>query len=403
MLRPEQIINAKFTPISKGTYNADEVDSFLKAVAESYEESLNQNKELIKKISILADKIESYRNDEEAIKLALLDAHRMAETINKNANTKADDILTDAETRSKIILDGANRQANQSIEEAKGKAKEIIDNARTAVASLTERAQFETESTITAAQKKAEEIVAQAEAEGKAIIGSSKESFEFYSAELAKVKAETVKFKEAIQELCKGQLSLLDGMPEFIAAVNAVSAVADDVTVDEDVEAVEEASEAEIEVFPEIAEVSEEEIAEEESFEIDLPELQEDSEEDTDAEVVSADLTADDDSEDIIEEAEEPVAFVPEIINEDEEDDEDDLFSFIDDLKFDNISDSISSDIDDLLPEASETIVEADFDDDDDDDEFEGFKIDLDSIEDINSDADDEDDFVSLFDSMFDD
>lgn len=403
MLRPEQIINAKFTPINKGTYNADEVDSFLKAVAESYEESLNQNKELIKKISILADKIESYRNDEEAIKLALLDAHRMAETINKNANTKADDILTDAETRSKIILDGANRQANQSIEEAKGKAKEIIDNARTAVASLTERAQFETESTITAAQKKAEEIVAQAEAEGKAIIGSSKESFEFYSAELAKVKAETVKFKEAIQELCKGQLSLLDGMPEFIAAVNAVSAVADDVTVDEDVEAVEEASEAEIEVFPEIAEVSEEEIAEEESFEIDLPELQEDSEEDTDAEVVSADLTADDDSEDIIEEAEEPVAFVPEIINEDEEDDEDDLFSFIDDLKFDNISDSISSDIDDLLPEASEAIVEADFDDDDDDDEFEGFKIDLDSIENINSDADDEDDFVSLFDSMFDD
>ena len=124
MLRPEQIANVKFTPISKGTYNAEEVDAFLKTVADSYDESLNQNKELIKKISILADKIESYRNDEEAIKLALLDAHKMSETINKNAKTKADDILTDAETRSKIILDGANRQADQTIIEAKEKAKQ---------------------------------------------------------------------------------------------------------------------------------------------------------------------------------------------------------------------------------------------------------------------------------------
>jgi DivIVA domain-containing protein len=29
MLRTEQILNAKFTPVSKGTYNAEEVDSFL--------------------------------------------------------------------------------------------------------------------------------------------------------------------------------------------------------------------------------------------------------------------------------------------------------------------------------------------------------------------------------------
>lgn len=90
MLRTEQILNAKFTPVSKGTYSAEEVDSFLKTVAASYEESLGENRELIKKISILADKIESYRNDEEAIKLALLDAHKMAESITKNATDKAD-------------------------------------------------------------------------------------------------------------------------------------------------------------------------------------------------------------------------------------------------------------------------------------------------------------------------
>lgn len=393
MLKTEQILNAKFTPISKGTYNAEEVDAFLKSVAASYDESLNQNKELIKKISILADKIEAYRNDEEAIKLALLDAHRMSETINKNAKTKAEDILTDAETRSKIILDGANRQANQSIDEAREKAKEIVDNARNAVASLTERAQFETESTIKAAQKKAEEIVAQAEAEGKSIIGTSKESFEFYSAELAKVKAETVKFKETIQEICKGQLNLLDGMPEFIAAVNAVSAVADQ-------------TEDEVEVVSE--DVIEDVVEEESNIDFTIDDIIETSEDeddvdeyiDEDIESDSVEENDDSDSEIIIPE-ENPVAFVPESITEDEEyadnddDSDDDLFSFIEDIEFEEIPDSVSSDIDDLLPELS----------DDDSDNFEGFKIDLDSIEDINSDneADDEDDITSLFDSMFDD
>lgn len=396
MLRPEQITNAKFTPINKGTYSAEEVDAFLKTIADSYEESLNQNKELIKKISILADKIESYRNDEEAIKLALLDAHRMSETINKNAKTKADDILTDAETRSKIILDGATRQANQSIDEAREKAKEIVDNARTAVSSLTERAQVETETTIKAAQKKAAEIVAQAEAEGKEIIGNSKDSFEFYSAELAKVKAETLKFKETIQELCKGQLSLLDGMPEFIAAVNAVSAVAEQVPAEDDYEDIPEADN-------EIETVIPEETVEEE--EVIVPEITEETDEEEEADTEAE------------EETNEPVAFIPEIIAdtveetvpeaeenyeeeiateaEDDEDDEDDLFSFIDDIKFDDISGSISSDIDDLLPDVSV-----------DDEEFDGFKVDLDSIEDIDYSAktdDDDDDIASLFDSMFED
>lgn len=422
MLRPEQIVNAKFTPINKGTYSADEVDVFLKSVADSYEELIKQNKDLIKKISILADKIESYRNDEEAIKLALLDAHRMSETINKNAKTKADDILTDAETRSKIILDGATRQANQSVDEAREKAKEIVDNARTAVSSLTERAQVETESTIRAAQRKAAEIIVQAENEAKSIIGNSKESYEFYSNELAKVKAETVKFKESIQELCKGHLSLLEGMPEFIAAVNAVSAVAEQVPVEKDfedlpevindnAEIINEGVQAEEPIVEEIVvpetteEVSvepETEIAEEliEEPIAYVPEVIEEAEEDVVTEQES--VIEENAKESAFEEEqiiEEPVAeTVEEIVVPEIDEDDDDLFDLIDDIKFDNISDSISSDIDDLLPEIS-------FDAKDEEEDFDGFKVDLDTIEDINysGSSEDDDDIASLFDSMFED
>ena len=104
MLKTEQILNAKFTPVSKGTYNAEEVDSFLKVVAQSYDALTGEKNELIKKISILADKIESYRNDEEAIKRSLLDAHKMADTINKNATIKSDTLIGDAETRAQLIV-----------------------------------------------------------------------------------------------------------------------------------------------------------------------------------------------------------------------------------------------------------------------------------------------------------
>ena len=407
MLRTEQILNAKFTPVSRGTYNAEEVDAFLKTVAESYEESLNQNKELIKKISILADKIESYRNDEEAIKRSLLDAHRMADSINKEATDKADAKVQDAENRSKIILDGANRQSGQMIDEAREKAKEIVDNARTAVASLTERAQIETDNAIISAKNKAAEIVADAEAEGKKILGNSKESYEYYSAELAKVKEETAKFKEAIQNLCKGQLNLLDGIPEGFAA--AVAAVA---TAQVEPEVVEEPVAA-----PAVEEPAEEVVAVEEEAPAEsiipdaediLAQIEEESQiiyvpEEPEAEEIN--VIEEIEEIEVVEEASEPVEeiVIEEPVEVIEEDSDDDLFGFIDEIDFDN--ESIPSSLDDLIPSISVAAEEAE-EQQEEEEEFGGFKVDLDAIDGMGSQVDlddDDDDITSLFDSMFED
>lgn len=446
MLSTEQILNAKFTPVSKGTYSAEEVDAFLNTVAESYENSLNNNQELIKKISILADKIESYRNDEEAIKLALLDAHKMAENVNKTANEKAETLVSEAEGRAKIILDGANRQSAQMIDDAKEKAKEIVDNARTAVASLTERAQIETDNTIAEAKKKAAEIVANAEEKGREIIGTSKQSYEFYSAELEKIQDETSKFKATIEEICKGQLNLLGDIPGSFAAVvsaaasiPAVASVVAEEPAEE--EAVEETAEetAEVLAAEPVADAFDEIIEEinvsqpvEEIPEVDA-ETEAEPEEEHDASALALMAEINGLAADVMNVVEDPVYAEPvyeeEIGSEgdyvqqefvSEVDDDDDLFGMIDDVEFDNISepDSIPSSLDDLIPDvlfASEEKEEefaADFDDDfseelqleendDGDDEFRGFQIDLDSITD--DDDNDDDDITSLFDSLFDD
>lgn len=223
MLKTEQILNAKFTPISKGTYSAEEVDEFLRIVAQSYEQSQIEKNELIKKISILADKIESYRNDEEAIKLSLLDAHKMAESIGKSSREKAEALVAEAEKKASEIKADADFKAAQSINEAREQAKSIVDNAKTAVATLTERAQQETQRSIIAAQQKADEIVAEANKNGEEIIGNSKQAYLYYSSEFAKLKDEVAKYKTTVSALCNSQLGLLSSIPqvEFEVSVPA--------------------------------------------------------------------------------------------------------------------------------------------------------------------------------------
>ena len=436
MLKTEQILNAKFTPVSKGTYNAEEVDAFLKAVAQSYETLNGEKAELLKKISILADKIESYRNDEEAIKLALLDAHRMAETISKNAQIKSDTLIGDAETRSQLIVDGANRQSAKLIEEARGQAKELVDNARTAVNSLTERAQAETDATLAAAKEKAAQIVADATAEGEKIVGNSKKLYEYYSAETAKLQASAESFKAAMAAICNDQLGLLDSVPAIESALEIITA--DEPEVAEEV--IEEAAVEEV-IEPEVTEKEEKivselpfgqslmaeienEIAAIEDSVAPAAELNEEFEAPADELEEETEVSADE-----IEEEAEQVVYVPEepetaeeTVSEQpaEESEIDDLFSLIDDMNFEDISspDSVAANIDDILPvqapvvindvedqdesDDEDFIVENDVDDVDEDDVFEGFKIDLDSIGGDDNGSDD-DDLTSLFDSLFDD
>ena len=383
MLKPEQIVNAKFTPVSKGTYSAEEVDAFLKTVASEYEKSLAEKAELIKKISILADKIESYRSDEEAIKLALLDAHKMAESVSKTAKNKADETVAEAETKSKAIVDGANRQSAQLIDEARTQARDIVDNAKNAVASLTERAQNETNRTINAARSKAAEIIAAAENRGKAIIGNSRDEYTKYIAAIEEAKKDAAIFKQTLADLCRKELEQVEALPDDCIIV--AEDVGDDVPLCD-----EPAAEIAEELTVEAAEV--EETVEEKPAEPTIPAEAVFEPEAAKEEEATEESEPEQPAEEEIPQVEAAV-YVPEQPKEAEaeeqeiEEDFDDLFSLIDSTD----SENIAADIDDVLPEATEDEVAA-----------EGFKVDLDEIADAEEDDDDDDDDISsLFDSLF--
>lgn len=401
MLKPEQIINAKFTPVSKGTYSSEEVDAFLKTVASEFEKSQAEKNELLKKISILADKIESYRSDEEAIKLALLDAHKMADSVNKTAKAKADEVVSDAEVKSKAIVDGANRQASQLIEEARGQARDIVDNAKNAVASLTERAQAETDRAVSSARAKANEIIAAAQSKSKDIIGNSREEFLKYSAAIEQAKKEAAEFKATLIELCKNELEKVEALPEDCVIVASDAGDNETVFAEKEVktETVERIT-VEIEEEKEIPEVEESaSLPDEVIFEPEIPAESEAAEEAEEALVSEQEPVTSAQTVYVPEQPEEEV-LVPET-----QDDEglDDLFSLIEDTQDDEAAD-IAADIDDFLPEITpvETVAE-EAQPAEAEEEFDGFKVNLDEIADDGDTDDDEDDddISSLFDSLF--
>ena len=140
MLTPAKIKNHHFEAAGRNAYKADSVDSFFEEVAASYEQMFRENGEMYKKISLLAERLEEYRNDEDNIRNALLTAQRMSEQIQREAREKADTLVSEAQARAVAenarvdaetneMMAQANYQAQAIVSEAKKQAEKIIYDA----------------------------------------------------------------------------------------------------------------------------------------------------------------------------------------------------------------------------------------------------------------------------------
>lgn len=105
-------------------YQVEQVDNFLDRVAAQLEENDKQireltstNEELKSKLCELAKRLEGYRNDEDALKSALLNAQRMGENVIREAKQKSDAIVREASIRADDITRAAQaRTSEQEIE-----------------------------------------------------------------------------------------------------------------------------------------------------------------------------------------------------------------------------------------------------------------------------------------------
>ena len=201
MFKTEQIMNAKFTPITAGAYSANEVDTFLTAVAESYEQLIQDRNAASKRLSLLAEKVEQYRRDEDAIKASLIDAHKLAGNIKKEARENADKQIEDAGVLAKKTIDEAKESSARMAEKAKSEAGQIINSAKQSMAAYMEKARIESERAISQANAKAQQIIAGANERKDQIIGESERNYKFYTSELKRMKREIAAFREQVEKL----------------------------------------------------------------------------------------------------------------------------------------------------------------------------------------------------------
>lgn len=131
MLTLKQISDISFRKSGFSGYKPEDVDDFIDEVTESYTALLKENQafkakaaelatknsEMREKMVVLAQKIESYRDDEEGIKNALLSAQKLGAASIKDAKKKAEAIVAEATAK-----------ANDILEEAKSKSVDIVSS-----------------------------------------------------------------------------------------------------------------------------------------------------------------------------------------------------------------------------------------------------------------------------------
>lgn len=152
MLTVKEINEISFGKAGFSGYKPEDVDNFIDEVVESFqqlqserdaavkqaEELAAQNAELAvknneaqQKLAILAQKVESYRAEEDGIKEALISAQKLAKDSVQEAKDKAEIILQDAQSSARKMLDDAKIDAAKA-------AKEYMSQAETKKTELEE-------------------------------------------------------------------------------------------------------------------------------------------------------------------------------------------------------------------------------------------------------------------------
>lgn len=158
MINPKDIQGKKFEKSAFG-YKAEEVDSYLKDIAISYATMMKENDDCEGKILKLIDKVNEYREDEDALKEALL---------------------------------GAQKQGNRVLADAKSEAERIIREA----------------------SEKAEKLLKDATANSERLIIVTKQQYDTDKNKLAILQKEVSNFKSSLSELYNKQLRLIMEIPE---------------------------------------------------------------------------------------------------------------------------------------------------------------------------------------------
>ncbi len=204
MLNPIEIKNYEFKSAGRNAYKADDVDTFLAEVVISYEKMYRENNELIKRISMLADRLEQYKNDEVDIKQAVISAQKAADIIIRDAQESIEDSKAEAEA----ILAAAKGEAAVIKQDAEKQA--IVDSDL-----LMNLAKDKAEDIINKAKEKAHGILIAANNSANDKMGAANRTITSESLHYDMLKKEVSEFRASILAQYKAHIELISKLPEL--------------------------------------------------------------------------------------------------------------------------------------------------------------------------------------------
>ena len=113
MLTLNEIRNVNFRKANFGGYRAEDVEAFIDEVQLSYDTLLRENAELVKKLEVLAAKLEEYQSEEDSIRNALMNAQKVGDASLRDAKHKAEIILKDATIKAEKIVSNAQTEIHR--------------------------------------------------------------------------------------------------------------------------------------------------------------------------------------------------------------------------------------------------------------------------------------------------
>ena len=125
MIKPSSIKSKTFETTKNG-YSQSDVDAFLSEVAADYANALSANQESEDKIIKLVEKINEYREDEDAIKMALVSAQKEANKILAEAKAKAKDMIESAKSEQMKLAEQSAAECEKIVREHKERCAQLI-------------------------------------------------------------------------------------------------------------------------------------------------------------------------------------------------------------------------------------------------------------------------------------
>lgn len=113
MLTIEDIKQVSFRKAGIGGYKPEDVDAFIDQVLITMEQMKKEKSDLVKKMDILATRVEEYRADEDAVRNAMLASQRVADSTIKKAKAQAAQIIEESENAAKAKLFDLNLQIKE--------------------------------------------------------------------------------------------------------------------------------------------------------------------------------------------------------------------------------------------------------------------------------------------------